>query len=197
MKIALLAILLVLVVACRRETRIYNMNPGAAATVDSEATNTVWPGPMSNEIATNFAWTNLLITNARVKATSASQVGRNLFNFYEKNGWSLSEGKRAYASFNCVGCHGHGGGGMGPALMDLKWLYGNRPEDIFISITEGRPKGMPAFKDRIPEYMVWELVAYVRSLSGLAPFDAAPSRDDHLQTRLPENTIGAAQPSRR
>src|SRR5437868_2631375 len=46
-------------------------------------------------------------------------------NFYDANAWGLSEGKRLYENYNCVGCHAHGGGGMGPALMDAKWIYGS------------------------------------------------------------------------
>ena len=44
---------------------------------------------------------------------------------------------------------------------------------------KGRPNGMPSFRGRIPEDQIWQLVAYVRSLSGLrAASDAAPRGDD-------------------
>ena len=49
---------------------------------------------------------------------------------YEENAYAMSEGQRWYQSFNCVGCHAHGGGGMGPPLMDAQWLYGSKPEQI-------------------------------------------------------------------
>src|SRR4051812_39181840 len=49
-------------------------------------------------------------------------------NEYEKNALALSEGKRLFEQMNCVGCHAHGGGSIGPALMDDKWIYGSRPE---------------------------------------------------------------------
>src|SRR5947209_12001632 len=62
---------------------------------------------------------------------------------YQGNAYNLSEGKRLYSAFNCNGCHGSGGGGgMGPPLMDEKWLYGSEPEQIFTTITDGRPNGM-------------------------------------------------------
>jgi cytochrome c oxidase cbb3-type subunit 3 len=194
MKVELLSILFLCAAGCQRETRVYDMNPSAAAIMGTGPTNTVWPGPTSNEITTNYSFTNVTVTNFLAKTENPQNANANLFHFYEGNAWSMSEGKRLFAQFNCVGCHGHGGGGMGPALMDQKWLYGKSPEDIFVSIAQGRTNGMPAFKDRIPEYMVWELVAYVRSMSGMAPKTAAPTRDDHMQTRLPENTIGAVQP---
>lgn len=105
---------------------------------------------------------------------------------YEGNAWSVAQGKRLFVWFNCNGCHGQGGGGMGPALMDDKWLYGHRPGDVFTSIAKGRPNGMPAFGERIPEQQVWQLVAYVRSMSGLIPDDALPGRNDSLQAVEPE-----------
>jgi mono/diheme cytochrome c family protein len=181
-------LIVLLALGCRRETRIQKFDPSAAATIGAPNTNTVWPGPTTNDIQTNFAFTNVTVTNWLAKRANDMPVSPTLEKYFEGNGWSLSEGKRLFSSFNCVGCHGHGGGGMGPALMDANWKYGSAPEDIFKSIAFGRANGMPAFKERIPEYLTWELVAYVRSLSGLAPFDVAPQRDDHLQTRLPENT---------
>lgn len=42
---------------------------------------------------------------------------------YENNAVAVNEGKRLYSAYNCVGCHAHGGGGMGPALRDSQWIY--------------------------------------------------------------------------
>ena len=105
---------------------------------------------------------------------------------YEQNAFALSEGKRLYSWFNCDGCHAQGGGDKGPALMDDVWIYGSAPSDIFTSIREGRPNGMPSFAARIPEQQTWEIVAYVRSMSGLASASASPGRNDAIQTREPE-----------
>jgi cytochrome c oxidase cbb3-type subunit 3 len=106
---------------------------------------------------------------------------------YVGNAHALSEGKRLYSWFNCVGCHAHGGGGMGPPLMDARWIYGAAPQNIYSTIVEGRPNGMPSFQGKIPDQQLWQLVAYVRSLSGLAPKDAATGRDDQMSVRRPEN----------
>jgi cytochrome c oxidase cbb3-type subunit 3 len=113
----------------------------------------------------------------------------------ERNAPSLSEGKTLFSSYNCVGCHANGGGGMGPPLMDDEWIYGHRPDQIFKSILEGRPNGMPSFQQRIPDYQIWELAAYVRSMSGLVPKDVAPGRDDHLSGKPPESSTEKMQPS--
>jgi cytochrome c oxidase cbb3-type subunit III len=105
---------------------------------------------------------------------------------YADNAYAIAEGQRLYAQFNCVGCHAHGGGGMGPPLMDDKWLYGSEPANIFATIVEGRPNGMPAFGGKLSNDQVWQLVAYVRSLSGLVRQDAASGRSDHMQGKKPE-----------
>jgi len=115
-------------------------------------------------------------------------------NAYEENAFALSEGKRLFSAFNCVGCHAHGGGDIGPPLMDAKWIYGHEPQQIFSTIVEGRPNGMPSFGARVPEYQIWWLVAYVRSLSGLARKDAAPGREDHMRTSPPENSTNKKDP---
>ena len=57
---------------------------------------------------------------------------------------------------------------MGPPLIDDKWIYGSDPDQIFATIMQGRPNGMPSFRGKIPDYQVWQLAAYVRSLGGLA-----------------------------
>jgi cytochrome c oxidase cbb3-type subunit 3 len=115
-------------------------------------------------------------------------------NEYEENAYALSEGKHLYSYMNCVGCHAHGGGGMGPALMDDKWIYGYEPEQIFSTILQGRPNGMPSYRGHLADYQAWQLVAYVRSLSGLVNSNAAPNRDDHLRGGKPENSAEPANP---
>src|SRR3569833_3004773 len=105
---------------------------------------------------------------------------------YEDSAYAVGEGKRLFSAFNCVGCHNHGGGGIGPALMDAKWIYGSHPEQIYSTIVRGRPNGMPSFAGKIPDYQVWELVAYVRSMSGQLPTDVAPGRSDGIQVKKAE-----------
>ena len=100
---------------------------------------------------------------------------------FQDNRWAVSEGKRLYESFNCAGCHSPGGGGaMGPPFIDLDWIYGNAPQNVFASIIEGRPNGMPSFRDRIDPGDVWKLVGYVRTLGSLTPRDVWPERGDEL-----------------
>ena len=106
---------------------------------------------------------------------------------YEENAFAVNQGKRLYRWYNCNGCHGNGGGGIGPALMDGQWKYGSDPAAIFATITQGRPQGMPSFGGHIPDDQVWQIVAYVRSMSGQLRKDVAPSRGDSLYPGNPEN----------
>jgi cytochrome c oxidase cbb3-type subunit 3 len=107
---------------------------------------------------------------------------------YQETAADLSTGQTLYNAFNCVGCHQHGGGSIGPALMDGAWLYGGAPEDIYRSIAEGRPNGMPSFASHIPDSQIWQLVVYVRSLSASVSSTIQASRDDHMQ-KLPPQTL--------
>lgn len=108
---------------------------------------------------------------------------------YQSNAWAVSEGQRNYRWFNCSGCHFNGGGGIGPALMDQEWIYGSEPAQIFATIVEGRPNGMPSFRGKLTDQQVWQLVAYVRSLSGQLRKDISPGRSDHMDARpAPQST---------
>jgi mono/diheme cytochrome c family protein len=74
-------------------------------------------------------------------------------------------GSQLYHSYNCIDCHGmDGSGAMGPSLADGRWRFGGTSAEVFESIYQGRPDGMPAWGGRISDADIWRLVAYVRSL---------------------------------
>lgn len=101
----------------------------------------------------------------------------------EGNAYAISQGQRLFNWYNCSGCHAQGGGGMGPPLMDRRFTYGGEPANIYDTIVKGRPNGMPTWGGRIPEFQIWQLVAYVRSLSGSEPSAATPARTDGLEKK--------------
>jgi cytochrome c oxidase cbb3-type subunit 3 len=79
---------------------------------------------------------------------------------------AVARGMQDFANFNCSGCHmANGGGGMGPALSNDIWIYRSSPANIYLSIAQGRSAGMPAFGAMLPDRTIWELVAYIQSLS--------------------------------
>ncbi len=88
---------------------------------------------------------------------------------YKETADAIKAGEKLFAYYNCTGCHAHGGGAIGPPLMDVNWVYGSEPANVYATIMDGRPNGMPSWRGRIPEYQVWEIVAYVRALGALVP----------------------------
>jgi cytochrome c oxidase cbb3-type subunit 3 len=84
---------------------------------------------------------------------------------YYDNAAAVTTGMTLYKAYNCSGCHSNGGGGMAPALMDDQWIYGGRLEQIHQTIIEGRPNGMPSWGGKIPDEQIWQIAAYVRSMS--------------------------------
>ena len=113
---------------------------------------------------------------------------------FDDNAYNTAQGQALYNQMNCVGCHAAGGGAIGPALMDDQWIYGSLPNQIFATIAAGRPNGMPAWKYRLNNTQIWQLVAYVRSLSGLTPKGARPGRVDHMMTSPAPNQTPNAKP---
>lgn len=115
-------------------------------------------------------------------------------NGYDENAHAITEGQRLFTNMNCAGCHFHGGGGIGPPLMDDKWIYGSDPDQIYATVVQGRPNGMPSFRGKLQDFQVWEIVAYVRSMSGLASLQAAPGRTDDMSMGPAENSRKPVKP---
>ncbi len=55
---------------------------------------------------------------------------------------------------------------MGPDLTDTYWRYGGLPAEIYQSIAQGRPQGMPSWGRALPPEDIWKLVAYIQSFGG-------------------------------
>jgi cytochrome c oxidase cbb3-type subunit 3 len=88
-----------------------------------------------------------------------------LKNPFEGDKQRITEGASLFVAYNCMDCHGaDGSGAMGPSLADGRWHFGGTAGEVFQSIYEGRPEGMPAWGGRIADDQIWRLVAYVQSL---------------------------------
>ena len=101
---------------------------------------------------------------------------------FEGNKLAIADGEQLFNQMNCTGCHFNGGGGMGPALMSGHWRYGGRIEQIYESIAQGRPNGMPSWQFVLGPTQIWDLAAYAESLSVPAPSSASP-------TAAPETSV--------
>jgi cytochrome c oxidase cbb3-type subunit 3 len=99
-------------------------------------------------------------------AAGASNPVPDIRNPYADDAGAAAQGRQLYLSFNCAGCHGGaGGGGIGPPLADADWIYGGSDANIYATIVQGRPNGMPAFGPSLQGEAAWKLAAFVRSLS--------------------------------
>jgi cytochrome c oxidase cbb3-type subunit 3 len=152
-----LALAGVLLAGCPREERRFRSLPASSVRPEVARMSELQPGPPTGDPAA---------ANPNIKNAAA-----------------ISDGMELYLQMNCVGCHFHGGGGIGPPLMDQKWIYGSDPENIFSTIVQGRPNGMPAFRAKLTDDQVWKIVAYVQSLGGLPDQSALPGRPDHLRAK--------------
>ena len=160
---ALGALLLLLTAACQREQRRFRESPPSAMPAALVRVSPLQPGPTYDST--------------------------HLGNVYQENAYAVSEGQRLFGWYNCAGCHANGGGGMGPPLIDDEWIYGSAPGQVYATIVQGRPNGMPSFGSRIPTPQVWMLVAYVRSLSGLTPSYTRSARADHMMNLPFSNSL--------
>lgn len=111
---------------------------------------------------------------------------------YESTAYDLSQGKRLYSWFGCPACHGDGRGAVGPSFLDGWWLYGPEMISVVASIRDGRPHGMPAFRDKMTIDEIWQLAGYVRTIGAYSAKTTAPSRNDDKNTRPSENRAPAA-----
>lgn len=154
---------------CQREERDFRLDPPAAAALDKVKL-------MPNRIS-----------------GAPPQIYVELGKPYERNAFNLAEGKRLYSWFGCKACHGDGGqGGSGPSFLDGWWLYGPEMVSIYASIRDGRPQGMPAFRNRLINEQIWQLAGYVQTIGAYAATTAAPGRDDSKLSRPAENRAPAA-----
>jgi cytochrome c oxidase cbb3-type subunit 3 len=168
MRMIALLVCLATLAGCEREQRELRLDPPVADALDKIAL-------MPNRIA-----------------GAPPQVYYALNKPYENNAYNLSEGKRLYGWFGCKSCHGDGQGGIGPSFLDGWWLYGPEMVSIFASIRDGRPHGMPAFKDKMTTDQIWQLAGYVQTIGAYSAKTAATSRNDERQTRPAENRAPAA-----
>ncbi len=105
-----------------------------------------------------------------IAGAAATNLPATMNNPYEGNAQAAQQGKALFIKMNCAGCHGYDAkGGMGPSLVDHYWRYGGVPVDVFKSIYEGRPQGMPAWGHALPAQEIWKIVAYIETLGGTFP----------------------------
>lgn len=96
---------------------------------------------------------------AQFKNTDLKQLAENEV--------ALKIGESLYSSY-CTTCHGSDARGARgyPNLRDSDWLYGGEPDNIKLSILQGRRALMPAWGEVLSAEDIFNVTAYVEQLSG-------------------------------
>ena len=114
---------------------------------------------------------------------------------YDGNPQAIAEGKRLFGWYNCSGCHFNGAGGIGPSLMDDNWIYGDSMDQIYATIYQGRPNGMPSWGGKLSTTEIWEIAAFVRSAAKDAKGVAIPTEPPPATPVGSARTVDAPQPA--
>jgi cytochrome c oxidase cbb3-type subunit 3 len=135
----------------------------AARDADSRAAHD--PLLDSRRAARSASQSAVPVAAAAGRQNRAQHADSGATNPFEKNRAAIDDGARLFVAYNCADCHGGGGSGlMAASLADNRWHYGNSAADLYNSISEGRPGGMPRWGPMIPSEQIWKLAAYVRTL---------------------------------
>jgi len=85
---------------------------------------------------------------------------------------SVEAGKTIYKR-HCASCHGPNGkgdggmalsGGTPSDLTDDTWDYGSTDGEIFVAIRDGVSSDMLAYKEKLNEKQIWQVVNFIRSI---------------------------------
>ena len=79
---------------------------------------------------------------------------------------AVVEGRTIWMQTGCSGCHGMGGGGMGPSVMDDQWKFGGEDEAV-LKLIKGSIQGqtMPnVFGLLLKDEQIWKIIAWIRSI---------------------------------
>lgn len=159
----LFAIVAVLVLALAA-THVHHARLATAAeAIPQAAAQSTSTPPQGVDLAARFVAHRWHVQPGLVKP----YAGLSLRNPYASDPNAAKNGAKLFISYNCADCHGADGSGfMAPSLADGRWHFGGSDEELFESIYEGRPDGMPAWGSLIGDDQIWLLVAYVRTLQG-------------------------------
>jgi cytochrome c oxidase cbb3-type subunit III len=131
------------------------LSAAADVTPDASSDNTVAP---TASTLLDVPESHIVPGNIKVKP--------NIKNPVAGDSDAVNRGMKYFANFNCSGCHAaNGAGGMGPALSNHSFKFGSDPANIYLTIAHGRPTGMPAWGTLLPSNVIWDLVAYIESIS--------------------------------
>jgi len=106
-----------------------------------------------------------------------------------------ADGRKVYLAAGCNGCHGMGGGGMGPPLTNQIWVYGKDDDTLFRVIALGSDElqkqgykrigsetvvgPMPPFGEIVKsDDDMWKIIAFIRSVNPASAEGSSASAAD-------------------
>ncbi|NTW62952.1 MAG: c-type cytochrome [Chlorobiaceae bacterium] len=97
------------------------------------------------------------------KAAPAASESAATPDKYSGDSKAIAEGKEIYGT-NCAACHmADASGGIGPNLTGtLK--YGSTRSDLYESVANGRPNGMPPFMQQLGKDRIYKVTAFLETL---------------------------------
>ncbi|HMK43247.1 MAG TPA: c-type cytochrome [Dissulfurispiraceae bacterium] len=105
-----------------------------------------------------------LLSVVTISAFAAAQQEAPAKNPFAGDAKSVSEGSDIFKK-NCESCHGAGGkGDICPPLTTKNKKYGNTDGDLFLTISKGRPGGMPSWNATLSAERIWKVITYIRSI---------------------------------
>ena len=118
---------------------------------------------------------------AGARARAETPIDNSLQNPFAGNAEAITFGKAIFEA-TCAGyCHATEGakrGGRCPNLFDCEWKHGGSDGEVFHTVTEGVPKTeMVGFKGKLPDDVLWKIIAYLRSASQCQ--DSTPAAAAH------------------
>ena len=85
-------------------------------------------------------------------------------NPYRGDAAAIADGRQVFETI-CVACHlADGHGLVGPSLVDPYWKYGHSDAELFQTVSQGRPGGMPAWGPQLGSEKIWKVLAFVETL---------------------------------
>ena len=93
------------------------------------------------------------------------------------NAETVETGKKLYQR-HCASCHGRSGkgdgglalsGGEPSDLTDDVWDTGSTDGEIFVAIRDGLSSDMLAYKEKLKDKEIWQVVVFLRSLGPKQP----------------------------
>jgi cytochrome c oxidase cbb3-type subunit 3 len=98
------------------------------------------------------------------ETASAARASQPAGNPYHGNAVAIADGRQVWQQI-CSACHKPDASGLvGPSLVDPYWKYGHTDPELFQTVMDGRPGGMPAWGAQLGSDRVWRVLAYLETL---------------------------------